>query len=212
MKANSKIRANRTNAQKSTGPRTGAGKLRSSRNVIRHGLASQQESASKEIAAIAEDLCRDDPFPYREHHALAIAEAQVSLERVRKARVATIERLRRFKEPPVGLVNTALSLIAAGDVKAIIALLRRIKAVNKELLKRMKAGERTLPKHGIVAEYFLEFCNLKVDRPPNSLPTRSEIECVLRTLPELIRLERYERRALGRKRRAIRAFAARLDR
>ena len=36
-----KIRANRANAQKSTGPKTAAGKARSSRNALKHGILSE---------------------------------------------------------------------------------------------------------------------------------------------------------------------------
>jgi len=40
MTSSRKVRRNRENARKSTGPRTQAGKLRASRNALRHGLAS----------------------------------------------------------------------------------------------------------------------------------------------------------------------------
>jgi hypothetical protein len=40
MTSSRKAKRNRENARKSTGPRTQAGKLRASRNALRHGLAS----------------------------------------------------------------------------------------------------------------------------------------------------------------------------
>src|SRR3984893_13113796 len=39
MASEKQIAANRANAQKSTGPRTAAGRLKSSRNALRHGLS-----------------------------------------------------------------------------------------------------------------------------------------------------------------------------
>ena len=44
------IEANRLNAQKSTGPRTDHGKLRSRQNALRHGLTAETVIASLESA------------------------------------------------------------------------------------------------------------------------------------------------------------------
>ena len=41
------IAANRANAKRSTGPRTAAGKLKSSRNAYRHGLSSSMPLAQR---------------------------------------------------------------------------------------------------------------------------------------------------------------------
>jgi len=42
----------------------------------------------------------------------------------------------------------------------------------------------------------------------SSLPRRDDMDALLRALPERVRLERYERRALSRRNRAIRRFEA----
>ncbi|MGE0434113.1 MAG: hypothetical protein AB7S36_17790, partial [Planctomycetota bacterium] len=49
--SNARIEANRRNAQRSTGPRTAAGKERSSRNGWRHGLTATNVVAPGEDAA-----------------------------------------------------------------------------------------------------------------------------------------------------------------
>src|SRR4051794_15045422 len=45
MATDKQIEANRRNAQKSTGPRTPAGKAKCSRNALKHGLASISQHA-----------------------------------------------------------------------------------------------------------------------------------------------------------------------
>lgn len=53
MASNRQIEANRGNAKRSTGPRTEAGKVRSSRNAFRHGLSrSSSNNSDDEIGAI----------------------------------------------------------------------------------------------------------------------------------------------------------------
>ena len=49
---------NRANAQHSTGPRTTAGKLRSSQNALRHGLTAQSISLAPEEEAAYQQLCQ----------------------------------------------------------------------------------------------------------------------------------------------------------
>ena len=65
MASERQIAANRRNARKSTGPRSGAGKKRASRNAYRHGLtlsisstaeyAKQLETLVRKIAGDSED-------------------------------------------------------------------------------------------------------------------------------------------------------------
>ena len=56
MASERQIRANRLNAQKSTGPRTAAGKAASSKNALRHGLTAQQVVLEGEDAAVFDAL------------------------------------------------------------------------------------------------------------------------------------------------------------
>ena len=56
MASERQIRANRLNAQKSTGPRTAAGKAASSKNALRHGLTAQQVVLEDEDAAMFDAL------------------------------------------------------------------------------------------------------------------------------------------------------------
>jgi len=81
------IEANRCNATKSTGPKTEAGKMRSRRNAVRHGLSAET------VVEIVEDL--ED---YRGFEAAIIADydARTAVERELVLRLASLFwRLRR---------------------------------------------------------------------------------------------------------------------
>jgi hypothetical protein len=58
MASERQIAANRRNAQKSSGPRSVAGKTRASRNAYRHGLAAvrHSETCAVEIDALAVEI------------------------------------------------------------------------------------------------------------------------------------------------------------
>lgn len=82
--------ANRTNARKSTGPKTTAGKSRAAGNARRHGLTAAPDMASlarwyriilDDSTALPDAFERD---PYR-RAARILAEAEAQLERVRQA-------------------------------------------------------------------------------------------------------------------------------
>lgn len=84
-----RIRANRANAKKSTGPKTQAGKARVARNGWRHGLM-RPVSSSTEFGAEVETLARliggDEASRERFDCACRIAAAQLDLKQVRDAR------------------------------------------------------------------------------------------------------------------------------
>ena len=105
MASERQIAANRRNARKSTGPRSDAGKKRASHNAYRHGLtltitstaafAKQLETLVRKIAGHSEDTIVLE-------RAREIAQAELELARVRRAKVALIERASALGEldPP----------------------------------------------------------------------------------------------------------------
>jgi hypothetical protein len=84
-----KRRANRRNARKCTGPRTAAGKARSARNALRHGLARSARldpDLMRAIATLARSLAGEGASAERRERAERIAAAHVEVMRVRRAK------------------------------------------------------------------------------------------------------------------------------
>jgi hypothetical protein len=123
--------ANRANAQKSTGPRTAAGKRRSSQNARRHGLAGGLDLADlRDIADLARMF--GDPQPHVQALAGQIAVAQNALDRARRARV---ELLARAEAGDMGPEQV-------GHLAAIERYERRARALRKRALLRYAATPR----------------------------------------------------------------------
>jgi hypothetical protein len=82
-------KANRGNAASSTGPRTQPGKARASRNARRHGFSVSVFSdprLSKEVEDLARLIVGETSRPELLEMARRFAEAQIDLDRIRKAR------------------------------------------------------------------------------------------------------------------------------
>jgi hypothetical protein len=96
MTSDKKMAANRINAKKSTGPTSLRGKLQSSRNARRHGLAAAmnpEPTVSTDVKRMANAICGNehaDPDLY--DLSVTIARWQLVLLKVRAARVVAIER------------------------------------------------------------------------------------------------------------------------
>jgi hypothetical protein len=152
MTSECKTDANRENARQSTGPRTSRGKARARRNAVRHGLGSVKfgdGGLSEKVERIAKMISKDDTDPFQYEQAIIIAESQVLVARVRAARLAAIERMRKS-----AVENSAI----------------------------------------------------------DSIPDKGDdVDSLCAALPQLLGLERYEQRALSRRRRAIRRFDALRD-
>ena len=101
-------KANQTNAEKSTGPRSSAGRRRSSRNAHKHGLTAPPlwEDVAKWFRLILDDpdaapvpMERED----RLRVALRLAEAEAQLERCNKTESAHLLRMTERARDDAGL-------------------------------------------------------------------------------------------------------------
>ena len=136
MTINRKTFSNRRNAAKSTGPRSIAGKERSSLNAVSHGLSAQHlvdDAARNSIANLTKLLVQgseDDPVMNR--LAGEAAEAQVMLERLRILRIRAWENAANTpsivdheKNPKTGLginqVSEGISDLSTRDMQVVMS-------------------------------------------------------------------------------------------
>jgi hypothetical protein len=183
MASEGQIAANRRNARKSTGPRSGAGKKRASRNAYRHGLTLSITSSAayaKQLDRLVREIAGNTEDPILLERARAIAQAELELARVRRVKVALIERASAFGEldPPQ----------AFSSVTQIIRLLNAIDRGRVPSFPEPVDSSATMP---------------------SQEPDRSA-EAIRRVLPELRKLDRYERRAAAQRERAVLEFSDRM--
>jgi hypothetical protein len=224
MSSVKRVLANRENAKKSTGPRTSAGKFRAGRNALRHGLSSvgsAHHGASRRVTTIAKKLCEKDPFPYRFHVALQIAEEQAMIERIRLARAhvtvasrppSSRQQESRWPRRPPGM--TAMTeeefyqlneAVSKGHVRKVRKIIMAPSKRFAAFVKALRRGEKQpMPTYPIL---------------PPAVPAEDPLLTVeeqrfqsfCAALPVLERLNRHESRALSRRNRAIRKFKALQD-
>jgi hypothetical protein len=167
-----KTRANRANAQASTGPKTADGRARAARNALRHGLSlpvCSNPALSEEVEALAREIAGPDGNAETQGSALRVAEAQIDLGRVRYARHK--------------LLSDALANPHYDNIREKMAVL--------------KNAPPDLPMEGLAA-----FLNSMPEGPHKFATILSQ------EAKQLLAMDRYERRALSRRKFAIRAFDA----
>ena len=102
------IAANRANAQRSTGPRTPAGKAKMARNPRRHGLSLPvlaDPALAPEVAALACTIAGAGASGLRCALATRVAEAQVDLLRVRRVKLALSAELAAGRDTTAQLLR-----------------------------------------------------------------------------------------------------------
>ena len=172
-----KIRANRANARASTGPQTTRGRARAARNALRHALSLPVGS----IPALSEE-----------------AEALAREIAVPDANAATQELARRVAEAQIDLRRVRyarhqfLSDILSQEYYSYTKMRMKVKIL-RALLR---------PNPPDISMEALEFATSNPSlQGPDKLAT-----ILLEEAKELLAMDRYERRALSRRKFAVRAF------
>jgi hypothetical protein len=204
MATERQIAANRRNARNSTGPRSSAGKRRTSRNAYRHGLAARHNpgpATAKQLDQLARQIAGDSESVIVLELARSAAQAAFDLARVRLSRVALIQQVFAFGVAP----QTSDPFL--DEQRKTNARLRRLRLE----IRHFKAQLR-LVKAGLL--HITELGPLPpmpdpID-PATTMPAEEPertAEAMRRALPELLKLSRYETRAVSRRNRAIREIA-----
>ena len=178
MASDRQIAANRRNARRSTGPRSPAGRRRSSRNAFRHGLAAGltiSAERTQNIERLARKIAGARPDILSLEGARTFAQAEFDLAQIRRVKVGLISRVLAF-----GGLQTPNDVFQASDQV-------------KRFVRALKHAELILPE--------------RIEPPaiPTTDPERTA-EAIRLALPELIMLDRCERRAAARRARALHTF------
>jgi hypothetical protein len=200
MTSPAKIAANRRNAQRSTGPRSAAGKGRARRNAFRHGLAtpaSLDHVAMDRINDLVVALTRDFPSKLELELATLAAEAQAEIERVRQAKVSMVKRAYAHLRDEGGRLLSAgerAALAFAGKTEILMACER----YERRAISRRNRALRALAKlqRELRREEAIELVG--PPRPKSQLTRRIpfreedvlrlEVEQVMRTSPPMGRV------------------------
>jgi hypothetical protein len=178
MASERQIAANRRNARKSTGPRPGTGKKRASRNAYRHGLTLNITSTAA-VAKQLDNLVREIGGD---------SEDAIVLERARAIAQAELD-LARVRSAKVALIERACTfgeLQPPQVLSSVTQIIRFVNAVDRDRLILPKPVDSSATM-------------------PSQEPYRSA-EALRRVLPEMRKLDRYERRAAMRRHRAVLDF------
>jgi hypothetical protein len=224
-----KITANRRNSRNSSGPRSAAGKSLASRNALRHGLAAvahRQLAPSAEVERFAKAICANDSDPAILAAAVKIADNEFALQAIRAQQVAVIERLREPYAVPFAKRDNSLQLATARFMEAWLAD-RKIASLVPGLLEKYKdqmppfladnspdgsdygdlvpIGLKALleePASPEAGQGTLDPAN----KPIEEGGERDQYQALEAAVLDLVRLDRYERRAWSRQKRAINHF------
>ena len=148
MASERQIAANRRNARKSTGPRSGAGRKRASRNAYRYGLTLNITSAAfaKQLDKLVREIAGDSKDAIVLERARAIAQAELDLARVRRPGADFTRAAELLARQIAGSAADPMTLAVARDLADAMLELARVRRAKVSLIERACAfGELDPP-------------------------------------------------------------------
>lgn len=179
-----RVRANRANALRSTGPKTSAGKAKSSRNALVHGLcaAPEPDSPVEDLTAfVAGDHCPAEGM----NVARSIAQADATARRARQFRAVAFDRLVNDNPADKSLVEIA------GSVDSVMA-----EVLDPEARAHIRGAAP------------VDSTELRLVSRITRFAARLRTKQAAEVLRKLARLDLYEKRALALRARAVRELIA----
>lgn len=201
------------------GPRTAAGKAIVSCNALRHGLAAKTKGRRSDIAAIerlAQALCEGEADESLRRQARVVAETEITLRSIDAQRQGVIERLRDRKAIALAKGDNSFAVAKGRFLEAWI-LKYEIGKLLPEVIERYRdeleppfdeidcgvvpTAVKVLIEETSSDQYFDRAYELALERI--AADERDDGEAIEEAALDLVRLERYERRAWSRQKRAI---------
>jgi hypothetical protein len=183
------------------GPRTAAGKARTCRNALKHGLAAcykHDPLLLQQSRQLARAICGDDDNELLFEQALIVAECDQLLRRITAHRVVIIERL----QDPVVIP------VSKDHAETRMKVFKRVRKQGELAYSEFSQLKTKLIAQG---ENVVSFMNARRTKATTKwkyepLKDREEFGMVREAIEDIERLRRYERRAWSRRNRAIREF------
>jgi hypothetical protein len=179
-------------------------------------LTHRQSAPAHEIAQFARAICGDDNDPAIFAQAVVIAENEFTLRAIRAQQVVAVERLRESDAVPYARKDNTLKLAKIRCKESRLAD-KELKATLPGVLEKYKDQMLpSLPHGGDIIPLRLKLLlqdpatpeeeRKALDLAQEQIEERDEYEALQAAVVDLIRLDRYERRAWSRQKRAINQF------
>jgi hypothetical protein len=226
-----KLRANRNNSRKSTGPKSAGGKRLAARNARRHGLSvlTPQAAPPASVADFVKLACAGNDDPRLVAAATKVAQYAWMLDVIAEEEVMLIERLRQFDERPLAQKQDLYKRALARAMQAWIAE----HEIEQAVPRLMEKYKDQLPPPLIFMDHTPDWFETDGTVPirlkalltaPDTLEDEEHIANMVReelqkgerddgealevALPDLVRVERYHARTWAGHERAVREFTA----